>query len=79
MPSIWSLIINLKQKQMIDLITLQLTKEEHETTYKGDSLNILDKFLAEFKAANPGVQVLGTQDSLVEEGDGYLYVLKIEY
>ena len=64
---------------MIDLITLQLTKKEYDITYKGDSLNILDKFVAEFKADNPGVQILGTQDSLVEEGDGYLYVLKIEY
>ena len=56
-----------------------ITKESFTSTYKGDSIGLLDEYLVIFKNEMPGIDILGIQDSLIEDGSNYNYSITIEY
>jgi len=61
--------------------TKTVTKDELDSTYKGDSLNIHDELLAEFRLENPDATNIETQgeESANIDSNTLTYILTIQY
>lgn len=62
------------------ILTKTVTKSELDSTYNGDSLNIHDELIAEFKSNNPDAIISGTTGEQSDNGDDtFTYTLTITY
>lgn len=60
--------------------TKTFSLEELNSTYRGDSLNVHDELIAEFKQSNPGATIKSSAGDLIDNGDEtFTYNLTIEY
>lgn len=60
--------------------TKTITKNELDTIYKGDSLNIHDELMTEFRFENPNAENIESQGELVNiDFETLTYVLTIDF